>query len=849
LSTQTTTLREHILDDQTREFLDLVAADPLAPMQIGIVAPGGHGKTATLRELEQLYLQGGAQIINLRRAMTEPIGGDEVLLVDDAHQLGDAQLQDLRLLAQTQRVRLAIGYRPWPRSVALAELTTMLNRRRPPLTLSPLGQPQIAELAAAFGVAARPALIEFLHTQTGGVPRFVAWALGALAESGDRIRQGAPLEVPESAIAMFRHDLDRLDPDVQLFLLAAEAGAGLDIDLLGSLLQREPEAVAEVVEAARATGLLGHNGALVPMARRAVTALYPADRRVGVRRRLAERQLERGGSVISLARSLLGTGIGGPSVAATFETAAEQALAEEPALSAQLFAAGVAAGRPVTAVAARWAQAAALSGDLDSALRLADHLIAAPGRSDQAGGALVAATALAHRGQLARSTELYRWAGTGPARAFAAIGLIGTGQLADVPQLLETSPDDGPPTLLAGAASLMAHGVYESVTATSTSALSRLVRAADLLEPAGQAALLPDSPAALAAQVALHCGELGVAESVLERALAAHVGGTLMSARHHLLRGWILMVRGDTGSAKACLAAAKGARSLESRDWLLAVALEIGIARRNSDLPMLRRTWQDAYEAVIRQPVDLFTLLPLGELAIAAARLREQGRLAAQLEEAGSLLGQLDTPPLWATLLTWSSLHAAIISEQHSVAEQHAATLAAGARHGRYFSMVSIAAECWLEVLRGKVDPVRVEEAARGLHAAGLCWDAARLAGQAAIRTSDRKAMVSLMDCARLLQGRPTSPRGNAAPADPETDTAAAPAAATAEAGLLSVREREVARLVLDGLTYKQVGDRLFISPKTVEHHVARMRQRLGCGSRGDLLTKLRELVGDWADE
>jgi DNA-binding CsgD family transcriptional regulator len=52
-----------------------------------------------------------------------------------------------------------------------------------------------------------------------------------------------------------------------------------------------------------------------------------------------------------------------------------------------------------------------------------------------------------------------------------------------------------------------------------------------------------------------------------------------------------------------------------------------------------------------------------------------------------------------------------------------------------------------------------------------------------------------------------------------------------------------VAELVLEGLTYKQIGERLFISAKTVEHHVARMRQRLGSTSRAELMAHLRLIV------
>jgi DNA-binding CsgD family transcriptional regulator len=60
----------------------------------------------------------------------------------------------------------------------------------------------------------------------------------------------------------------------------------------------------------------------------------------------------------------------------------------------------------------------------------------------------------------------------------------------------------------------------------------------------------------------------------------------------------------------------------------------------------------------------------------------------------------------------------------------------------------------------------------------------------------------------------------------------------------LSDREREVARLVVEGRTYREIGGRLFISAKTVEHHVSRMRQRLGASDRSDLLARLRVELG-----
>ncbi|ACU34526.1 helix-turn-helix transcriptional regulator [Actinosynnema pretiosum subsp. pretiosum] len=787
-----TTPPKPVLDTAARALLDEIAANPGAVLRLGVLAPGGHGKTTLLREVERALAQNGA----------------DVTAVDDAHLLGDDELRALRALVERGDTSVVVAYRPWPRSRALAALAESLGRVRPAHLPAPLTREQVRH---ALPPSTGRALVDFVHQQTGGVPRFVARLSGLTSP-----------ELTPDVIASFRADLDWLDPDAQKFLLAAEAGAALRLDLLRSLLGGDADRVADVIDAARATGLLAPDGTLLPVARTAVAALSRTDRRIAVRRALAESQLRAGGPVLDLVRPLLTAP--GPELSELFKAAAAEALPSDPALAARLLAA---IGTPTPEVAVRHATASAMAGDLDSALRLADRVVAAGDQTHRGAAAEVAAIALAHRGQLARSTELHRWSPSATSTAFAHIGQIGVGALPAAPL------PPAPPTLLGGAASLMAHGVLESVTGSPTTALSTLVRASGLLEPAGAGVLLPDSPAALAALVALHSGEPVVAESALDRAVASGLGGSLMAVRHRLLRAWIAMGRGNLERARETITALRRAnRPLEPRDWIFAVALEIGIARRNSDLPTLKRTWEQACEAVLRHPVDLYTFLPLGEFAAAAARLRDQHRLAPHLAAAEDLLRGLGNPALWAVPLHWSGLHAAVIAEEIPAAEEHAAALAAHRDSGRYCAIVSSAAESWLDVLAGKVDPDQVERAARGLHAAGQWWDAARLAGQAAIRTSDRQAMVRLLDCARLLQGRPL---GGRKPVEPETGQ---------ETGKLSDREREVAELVVGGLTYKQVGDRLFISAKTVEHHVARIRQRLGCTSRAELLDQLRQIVG-----
>ncbi len=53
--------------------------------------------------------------------------------------------------------------------------------------------------------------------------------------------------------------------------------------------------------------------------------------------------------------------------------------------------------------------------------------------------------------------------------------------------------------------------------------------------------------------------------------------------------------------------------------------------------------------------------------------------------------------------------------------------------------------------------------------------------------------------------------------------------------GLLSRRELEVLRLVGEGLTNGEIGARLFISPKTAEHHVGRIYSKLNLRTRTEL--------------
>ena len=121
----------------------------------------------------------------------------------------------------------------------------------------------------------------------------------------------------------------------------------------------------------------------------------------------------------------------------------------------------------------------------------------------------------------------------------------------------------------------MAHGLVNSVTGSPTAALSELTRAAVLLESSHRAALLPDTPAALAALTAVQCGELDVAQSVLERATRVRLGGRARPS-----------VTGCSWAGSRCCAgrrprvgraALADLAALEPRDEFVAAALEVAI--------------------------------------------------------------------------------------------------------------------------------------------------------------------------------------------------------------------------------------------------------------------------------
>jgi DNA-binding CsgD family transcriptional regulator len=278
------------------------------------------------------------------------------------------------------------------------------------------------------------------------------------------------------------------------------------------------------------------------------------------------------------------------------------------------------------------------------------------------------------------------------------------------------------------------------------------------------------------------------------------------------------------------------------RDALWTAALRTALARRGGDAGSLQKHWYAAMEVLVEYSVDLFSLLPLGELWVASARIGQQDRLAPTLEQAFGLLDSLGTPLTWSVPLHWAGVHAGILAGDPAAVAPHGQALSAAAAHSPFAKALAVAGRTWLRVLAGQVDADEVGTAARGLAQFGLTADATRLAGQAALQTADPKVSGLMLQVARDLK---LSVGDSADDGQSQAPESGGPAAAGARpmSSPLSDREREVAELLLLGMPYRDIGAQLFISAKTVEHHVARIRRRLGAESRSEMLSMLRAIV------
>jgi len=782
-----------------------------------------------------------------RRIVERLATGTQVLVVDDTHLLDPSSL---RLLTDVglhpgRSVRIVLARRPGRVPRALAPLESLGG---PATVVGPLSRDGLRRLSGLWvGHEPSERCIAVLAELSGGLARYAEAIVRAWAEAGVS-GGGTPDRSPSIPwlVECIRAERDDLPPPARSLLAALSLGVCPRPDVLGDVtgLDRAELELAgmQLVDAGLAST---DRSAVIPVVADAVRAVVPSVERDRIHEGIARAALAGIEPAHRAAARLVAAGATGAHTTELYAAAAIEAIDEAPCEAASWLARAEAMGASATILAVPRAEFALSGGELDEALRLADVAVRDADPAGRLRAMSTAATAFALRGSWSRAGELYEQLAIAVTdanervvyRYLAAVGFATIGEIERARRLVAGIDAETPipAAMVLTSVGLVARALLASLTPAcgswddgppSSSTLAPLLEAAGLQTVARQRPKLPDRAQFVAATVAHHLLEFELAEHVLAARADDEWLPAQLGIRQQLLRAWTALRRGRWSTALAMAEQHRDAcpRPLELREELFVCAIEVGVARRHGDLAALAAAWPRARTVLLAQPVDLLLLQPYGELMIGAARIGDPAMAGSCTEHVWRLLDRLGEPPLWTFQVRWDELQTAVVaSDVEAVGRSAKALDALGPPGDRAAALVDVAA-AWADIVRGRVDGGFVERAATRLGEVGLPWEASRVAGSAAVRTDEPGVMRRLLGVARDLQASSRSTAGS----PPVTG--------------LSAREREVASYVLTGMTHKQIGGQLFISPKTVEHHVARIRQKLGVTSREEMLAAIVRL-------
>lgn len=789
-----------------------------APLRSFIVGPAGAGKSRVLRYLRRAIADRGLSVVTSASAADiRSLAPHDVLLVDDAHLLDDERLDAIAQRADDESAAVIVACRPWPASERLSAIVSRLERTQPAIVLGHLGR---SDLASDPALAAD--CIDDIMVRTGGTSWLVAESLEIHA--GTECTSAADHSFLQDALQdVIAHRLHSSTPEVRSLLESLCAAAD----------GTAPTTAEDAIEAAYAEALVQRNGQVVPIVRAAVRSTMPVDRLVHLY--LAA---DDGDDAIAALLS----GVRDARMVEALVNHADAIATHDPHRAAHVLKIAAESGAEPTMIAIRRARVEWALGHVEPASTLLDAVSIDSDDPGIAQAADTAAAIWAARGLAQLADQVYRThpASTPDAAARAALAALAVSDRGRTIELSHAAHSDEMPSTRGVALDLLARGVRESVDGTAQASLADLVRASEMYTASDETGPIPELPAVVAALAAIHVGEPDVARGVLDGALRDGHGGAWAHDRLVLWSAWVALQQERAPEVEAAVQSMVArARSLSPRDKLLFDALSLAIARRYHDAPALETAWRATRESLLRARFDLFSVLPLCEFIVTAARIGESDRLAPHFDEALARMAELGSPPLWSAHLHWAGIQQGILLGRPEALAPHARALVEAAPHNRLAAMMAQAGRVWTRVLSGAVDADLVEKAAVGLASVGLAWDGARLAGHGASRAKDRRVVSQLLACARRLH-----PREEVRPANVEAETASPPARPRSHTEL-SPREREVAALVVEGKTYAEIGSAIFISPRTAEHHIARIRRRLEATTRSDLIAKLRVVLDD----
>lgn len=685
------------------------------------------------------------------------------------------------------------------------------------ITIHPWAREEVRATVARLGV--RREIADRLYAHTGGHLGFLrAWDAAGRPED---------LTVPETWQSAVDRALDQLSPEGRHLAEELSCGYGVLVEPIAPLLRTDGDhgaLLAELDEVA----LLGPAGELLPIVVVALERRLPPYRRQWLRRHFLSELTDPHRHRELLVRWAL-NGQVDSHLSRHLIACADRVRFSDPELALELYVAASADGTHDLPPTIGLAEAALLQNDPTLALRVAE-----PALTEAAGPI---------RFRALRVIEDV-WIGKGLPHRAAKLNAR------------YAEPD----SLITAAASFLVHlrvgdlpaaerawskrpsGVATTVDEIGVVAMVDVLRSSTTAGTADNAAL--DRLCALGHDVSPECrnltdwvstvSALTLAASQTDSAqrLLTHLADAAdFTGEHQLLLAWTeLRAGGLTEAAEWQARARSRERELTPRAEQLAVGLDLALAQRRNDRAMLAEVWPAAVLATSRCEPDLFGLTIYPDLVMAAARLRESSTLEQLWSDAQALLARLGHPPIWSNLLDWARIQAAIVTSEPEQLKLPAQRLAQAAKHSRQGAVLASAGRIWMDVLAKSFDAQEVITAAQDLATVGLPGDGARLSSHAAARCDDPVPRRDLLDTARLLN---PGIAGNGGSARTHTNLQ------------LSEREIEVATLVLRQHSYREIGEALYLSPRTVENHMARIRRRSGARSRGDLLDQLRQALRD----
>ncbi|MDM4719497.1 LuxR C-terminal-related transcriptional regulator [Micromonospora sp. WMMA1363] len=784
-------------------------ATPGASATTVVVGVDGAGRTRRMRDLA-VALERSVRWVtlpssgeDLDRVLVEARAEDAVVIVDDAHHGEPATWRALAAAARAGQAML-LARRPIIHAVELADLDEVVAAAGTVDQLGPLDAAGISTVVAeAGGVEPGDVTVEEVLAASHG--------MAAVAASLAAARSVWP--VPAALRARIQRRLAGLPAEGA----AVAQVLALLLDVPDSVLATAAGVAVQVV--ADTTGVLQELGmiapgsdSLVPAVAEAILTDLPLAARRQLHDRVATALLDSGADPLLAAVQLRHARALTPVAAVAYAQAADRLRFRNPGAAVSWYDAAAEAGAEPAAVGVGRAEAATQLG-------MPVDLTGVSGEPTRL--SIVGAAVAAQQGRWDRAAEALTTAER-PAPALAAVAWAATGHLdraRDAARRSRAEPGGRTPEALARLAEAAAS------LGEPDAALTLLIESAEAAQRTPPEVVLPDSPHALGALIAGLTGDVSTAEQLLVAGLAADVGGPATVQRHQLLLAFTRMRAGRYDTAVAQLATTS---NQPARDRLLTAALAAGVARRSGDVARTREAWTAVETQLARRAVDLFAVEVLEELVVAAARLRRLVRAEPVLDAFDDLVARAGHPPAWVVAVGWIRLQVAVTLEDATAAAAVACDLTtAVALAGPRQRAQGAAAAAWADVLAGTVDVDTVCLVAQDLAANYLPWEASRLVGQAAIRTTDAAAARRLLERARELS---TAELGGGEE--------------SGQAGVLSDREMEVGRLVLEGRTHREIGSQLYLSPKTVEHHAARMRTKLGVSNRAEFLAALREHPG-----